>query len=108
LQGNDIEANTRDELCKLVGDLDCERIALTDAQVDQYDLRHLVIPKLDNRFKPPREHDAVECETLSQSVIIDIVRTALDDALPNALADVARREERERAALRRLLNNGRR
>jgi hypothetical protein len=103
-QGHQIEANTRTVLEDIIGgDLDWERIALTDEQVAQYDLERLTIMKPDNRYRPPREHPAIETEALQQSVIVAIVRDKLEELLPEALSDVAEREVKEREALRRLL-----
>jgi hypothetical protein len=98
-QGHQIEANTRGVLEHLVGELDWERIALTEKQVVEYDLERLRIMKPDRRYSPPRSHPAVETEALSQSVIVDIVRSALEARLPQPLAAVQEREEEERVAV---------
>jgi hypothetical protein len=95
-QGGQIEANTRRVLEHEVGGLDWHRIALTEEQVEEYDLAHLRIMKPDRRFKPVREHPAVETEALSQRVIIDIVRAALEARLPEPLARVQERADRQR------------
>jgi hypothetical protein len=48
-------------------------------------------------------HEAVENEALSQRLIIDIVRSRLDELLPELLQSVQERAERERDAVRRKL-----
>jgi hypothetical protein len=81
LAGNDIEANTRRVLESLVGELDWQRLALTREQVEQYNLP--IIAKTDKRFKNGGGvHEAVETEALSQTLIVNIVRTWLDGLLP--------------------------
>jgi hypothetical protein len=103
-QGHQIENNTRTVLEQIVGgDLDWNRIALTEDQVDEYDLRPLMIQKPDRRYKPVRVHDAIETEALRQDVIVGIVRAALDAELPEPMATVLERERRQRAAVRRKL-----
>jgi hypothetical protein len=78
-----------------------QRIALTAEQVR--DFRLPVIQKIDHRYTPPKVHDAVETEALSQTVIVWLVRAALDAFLPEPLNDVFVREAQERrAALRRM------
>jgi hypothetical protein len=102
LVGNDIEANTRRVLESLVGELDWQRLALTREQVEQYSLP--TITKTDKRFtNGGGEHEAVETEALSQTLIVNIVRTWLDDLLPQPLEGVHVRERRERARLRQLV-----
>ena len=106
-QGQQIEKNTRTVLERLVGGaLDWERIALTEQQVDQYDLRQLQIMKADRRYKPVRYHPAVETEALKQQVIVQIVRDALDRELPQPLERVLEREESQRRHVARLLKTG--
>jgi hypothetical protein len=102
LAGDDIEANTRRVLESIVGELDWQRLALTREQKEQYNLP--VIIKRDKRFKNGGgEHEAVETEALSQTLIVGIVRDWLDDLLPQSLPAVLVRERRERARLRRLI-----
>jgi hypothetical protein len=48
-------------------------------------------------------HEAVETEALSQTLIVNIVRTWLDELIPRPLDRVLVRERRERARLRRLI-----
>jgi hypothetical protein len=104
LSGGQIEANTRAVLERLVGgELDWTRIALTEAQVDRYALRSLMISKPDRRYNPVRYHDAIETEALKQNVIVGIVRDALDALLPEPLSAVLEREEQQRSTMRRLL-----
>jgi hypothetical protein len=99
LVGNDIEYNTRKVLEEEVGgQLAWERIALTEAQLQAYNLPR--ITKMDDRFiGDAGVHEAVETEALSQRVITDIVRKALDAMLPEPLAEVLAREQAERDAL---------
>ncbi|MFZ0150885.1 MAG: hypothetical protein WAM72_21590, partial [Xanthobacteraceae bacterium] len=103
LAGGDIEDNTRRVLEGIIGgELDWERLALTKAQVDQYDLPSII--KTDKRFKDGGgRHEAVETEALSQSVIINIVRDWLDDLLPQPLDRLLVRERRQRNRLRRFV-----
>lgn len=85
------------------GELDWKRIALTEEQVKRYRLRRLQIMKPDRRYKPVRYHPAIETEALKQNVIIGIVRDELDRLLPEPLATVLEREERQRAQVRAAL-----
>ncbi len=88
LAGDDIEANTRRVLEDIIGGkLQWKRLALTREQVARYGLTPII--KTDKRFKNGGgEHEAVETEALSQTLIVDIVR---------------RCERRERARLRQLI-----
>ena len=101
-QGGQIEANTRAVLEELIGgELDWERLAITEAQVKA---RHMpVIRKADRRYKPVRYHDAVETEALGQSLIVNIVRRRLNALLPEPLARVREREQTQRAKVRTAL-----
>jgi hypothetical protein len=104
LAGNDIEANTRRVLEELVGPLDWKRVALTQEQVEHYQLP--TITKTDPRYtkNPSRGvHQAVETEALSQTLIVSLVRRELDRLLPVPLDTVLVRERRERARLRSLI-----
>jgi len=106
-QGHQIEHNTRRVLEQIIGgELDWKRIALTEEQVDRYDLRRAIIRKADRRYKPVRYHDAIETEALKQNVIVGIVRDALDAELPETLSTVLEREARQRAAMRPLAATG--
>jgi hypothetical protein len=99
LAGNDIEYNTYKVLEKIVGPLEWERIVLTGQQVQAYQLP--VIDKTDGRFLfGAGDHGAVETEALSQRVITDIVRDALERHLPQPLADVQAQEEAQRRAFK--------
>jgi hypothetical protein len=102
LCGNMIEDNTRRVLEREVGELEWERLALTEEQVTEYDLPR--ITKNDRRFKNGGgRHEAVETEALSQRLILDIVRARLDELLPESLETVQERAERERENLRNRL-----
>jgi hypothetical protein len=103
LAGDDIEANTRRVLEEIIGGkLKWTRLALTRQQVEHYNLP--VIIKHDKRFKDGSgRHEAVETEALSQTLIQNIVRSWLDGLLPQPLERVLVRERRERARLRRLI-----
>jgi hypothetical protein len=85
-----------------VGELDWKRLALTQTQVNRHNLP--VITKTDKRFKDGSgRHQAVETEALSQRLIVSIVRGWLDGLLPQPLDRVLVREQRERARLRRII-----
>jgi hypothetical protein len=62
-----------------------------------------VIEKLDRRYKPPRRFPAVETEALTQLVIQDILTERLDAMLPEPLAEILEREERQRVEVRERL-----
>jgi hypothetical protein len=98
LSGGHIEQNTR----KVLGALDWERLAITDAQVRKYRLTR--IQKYDKRTKST--HDAVETEALGQERITRILREWLERRLPEPLDGVLERErvvrERFRKQLRKL------
>jgi hypothetical protein len=101
-QGGQIETNTRTVLEELIGgELDWERVALTEAQVRAHNLP--VISKPDRRYKPVRYHDAVECEALEQPFIVGLVRARLNALLPEPLAHVREREQAQRTKVRAAL-----
>jgi hypothetical protein len=101
-QGLQIEDNTRAVLERLIGgELDWERLAITEKQVGEHDLTR--IRKADRRYKPVRHHDAVETEALGQRFIVGIVRAHLDELLPEPLADVLEREKAQQAKVRTAL-----
>jgi len=101
LCGGMIEDNTRRVLESEVGELGWRRLALTEGQYE-YDLP--VITKSDRRFvNGEGDHEAVETEALSQSLIIDIVRDWLDGLLPQPLESIHESEEERREILRRLI-----
>jgi hypothetical protein len=104
-QGGQIEANTRAVIERELGlafsDDTWQRLTLTEQQVKDFQLP--VVQKTDYRYKPPKVTDAVETEALSQTVIVQLVREALEALLPEPLASVQAREDHERhQALRRL------
>jgi hypothetical protein len=103
LAGGDIEENTRAVLERAVGPLQWQRVALTERQADEYSLRHLAITKTDRRFRNGGgEHQAIETEALSQTVIVEILRNRLDQLLPEPL-ERAVREEEQRDEIQRVL-----
>jgi hypothetical protein len=103
LAGNDIESNTRYVLEQEVpGELRWERLALTEVQVQEYELP--VIIKHDRRFKDGGAHQAVETEALSQRIIVEIVRNRLEELLPEPLEGVHEREREQRQEIERLLS----
>jgi len=103
LCGNDIEQNTRRVLEREVGPLKWERLALTDGQVAAYQLPKII--KTDRRFKDGRgTHEAVETEALSQRIIVEILRTRLEELLPEALIHVQERAERQRVVVQRVVS----
>jgi hypothetical protein len=98
LCGGDIEGNNRRVLERIVGELNWERLALTQEQVATYQLP--LITKRDKRFKGERGvHEAVETEALSQAVIVDILRTRLEELLPEPLETVQERAQVQRDRL---------
>jgi hypothetical protein len=100
LAGGDIEANTR-RVLERKWPLRWERLALTEAQVQEYDLP--IIIKHDRRFADGGAHEAVETEALSQRIIVDIVRSRLEELLPEPLASVQEREAEQRQQIEQLL-----
>ena len=70
---------------------------MTTEQVDAHGLRSDIISKPDRRYKPWRYFDAIETETLGQRLIVDALRTRLDELMPEPLADVQKRQTRQRA-----------
>jgi hypothetical protein len=99
IAGGDIEAHSRETVQKIVGVdwFSWQRLAVTEAQVSLYGLTP--IEKTDSRFKGGRKYQAVECEALSQKLIFDIVRTKLEELLPEPLSSVLAREEKQRQLL---------
>ena len=62
------------------------------------------IIKSDRRYiNGEGDHEAVETEALSQSLIVAIVRDWLDSLLPQPLEEVHESEEKQRETLRRLI-----
>jgi hypothetical protein len=83
------------------------KIALIDKQVKANPrLKRLAITKLDNRYKPAKEYEAIECEALGQGVLVRIISKHLDSLLPEPLEVVRERErvqrEHARVALARI------
>ena len=102
LSGGQIEDNTRHVLEREACDeLAWERLALTQKQVDEYDLP--VIEKHDRRYNDGHPHEAVETEALSQTIIVEIVRSRLDQLLPEPLETVLEHEARQQAKIQRAL-----
>jgi len=85
-----------------------QRIALTQAQVAADPrLAAEVITKIDNRYKPAKAYEAVECEAIKQRVLVQLVREWLDARLPEPLRDVRERERHQRTEIARLLAKAR-
>lgn len=111
LSGNYIEQHTRRVLERALGvALPWERLAITEAQTVTLRAQGVEpIDKTDRRFKGRGgQHLVYEAEALGQGVLEQLLRERLDALLPEPLADVLAREERERAALRRELTRRRR
>jgi hypothetical protein len=111
-----IEANTRRYIEEHTGRVfDAStwiRIALTEEQVNEASergehLRSLALTKPDNRYKPVKYYEAIECEALGQSAIVAIVRDRFDalrrDLGLEPIAAVRVREEHERQDVARRL-----
>lgn len=100
-QGAQIEANTRDVLERETGrEIPWTRVAITEDQLGELRERGLeATVKEDGRYRddsPDRVSEAWETEALGQSTIVELVREALDELLPEPLDDVLEREARER------------
>jgi hypothetical protein len=104
LAGGQIEANTRSVLEREVGGqpLRWERLALTERQVSEHNLPTIV--KHDRRYNDEHPHEAVETEALSQTVLVDILRRRLNALLPEPLARVQERAERQRRGVAAMLD----
>lgn len=100
LSGGQIEEHTREVLAQFV-DLEWERLAITREQIEEHDLP--IIAKRDRRYRDGRLHEAVETESLTQRVVVELVRNRLDELLPEPLERVRIRERRERAKVLELL-----
>jgi hypothetical protein len=100
LSGGHIEENTRGELSEY-GELDWERLAVTDVQVRAENLT--IAMKKDKRYKPPLEFPAVETEALKQQKIQRILLDTLDDALPQPLDEMQEVEQAQRVQVRKAL-----
>ena len=103
LVGDQIEDHTRSVLERDVGgDLEWERLALTQAQVQRYRLPSVV--KRDRRYKGiGGVHEAWECEAISQRILVDTLRTRLEALLPEPLDRVHGRELRQRRKVAAML-----
>jgi hypothetical protein len=66
-------------------------------------LQRLSITKIDNRHKPGKEYEAIECEALGQGVLVRLIRRHLDSLLPEPLTDVLEREQAQRVKVRAAL-----
>jgi len=103
-----IEANTKRYIEKHTGRTfepgEWTKIALTEHQVKaSARLRRLAIAKLDKRYKPPKEYEAIECEALGQGVLVRLIRKHLDSLLPEPLEVVSDRERIQRESARAAL-----
>jgi hypothetical protein len=98
--GGQIEANTRKVLSRY-GDLEWERIAVTEKQAHSHSLTP--ISKPDKRFRPVRYYDAIETEALKQTEIQRIVTERLDRELPEPLDEVLSREGEQRVHMYALM-----
>lgn len=98
--GAQIEENTRSvlkEVCMVP--FRWERLMLTEAQVREHGLPS--IRKTDRRYKNGKgEHEAWECEALSQKLIVELLEGRLRKLLPKKIEEVERLEKRERALIR--------
>ena len=82
--------------------LDWRLLALTEQQVDEYDIT--LVPRADGReTKHPQTRMVAETEALGAETIRTIVRQALDRLLPTPLVRVLGRERRERRGVWRQL-----
>jgi hypothetical protein len=98
--GGHIEANTRRVLEEVAGGpLNWTRLAITQDQIEEHNLT--IIDKYDARTKST--HPAVETEALSQTVLVEIVRSWLESLLPEPLDDVLERERAEQEQILRHL-----
>lgn len=97
LSGGHIEASVRRTLEDAIGDqLFWYRLAMTDELAEQYGIEP--IQKTDGRTK--RTHPAIEVESLGQSRLLELVRTHLEELLPQPLEEVRLREAIERQIMR--------
>ena len=103
-----IEQNTKRTIEKHTGRIfgpdEWTKIALTEQQVNaSVRLRRLAITKLDKRYKPPKEYEAIECEARGQGVLVRLIRKHLDSLLPEPLEVVSDRERIQRESARAAL-----
>jgi hypothetical protein len=100
LSGGHIEANTR-RVLEDYAPLDWARVAITEAQVEEHGF--VDKSKVDGRYKDGRRHEAVETEKLGQPEVMRLLTTALEERVPEPLASVRQREERQRVQVRERL-----
>jgi hypothetical protein len=99
--GADIEANTRSVLERATGrGIDWRRLGMTEAQAAERGIEPIL--KVDGRDH--KRHEAIEVEALGQSAVVELVRDALDELLPEPLSDVRERERVQRVATAKLLS----
>jgi hypothetical protein len=104
--------NIEEHTGRVFGPGEWTKIALTEKQVKASSrLQGLSITKLDNRNKPAKVYEAIECEALGQGVLVRLIRKHLDSLLPGDPLEVIReREERQRvrtlAALKKIAKGG--
>jgi hypothetical protein len=95
LSGKEIEKNVRSLLERLVGELQWERVALTEEQIERYHL--LATMKSDQYSRNPMVLRAViETEALPQRIIVSLLRERLEELLPEPLESSYQRAARER------------
>jgi hypothetical protein len=102
LSGGHIEENTR-RVLEDFGDLEWEKIAITDVQVREHGYEADAVKKTDNRYKPPRVFSAVETERLGQVPLMHLLRGRLDAELSEPLAVLREREAQQRVPVREAL-----
>jgi hypothetical protein len=102
LSGSHIEENTRAVL-EGYGKLDWEKVAITHVQVQVRERDFPIKTKLDYRFKPTREFDAVETEALGQRRIMELLAEKLEAEVPEPLSVVLEREQKQRVKVRERL-----
>jgi hypothetical protein len=107
LSGSHIEENTRAVL-EGYGGLDWEKVAITQVQVQVRERDFPVKTKLDYRFNPTREFEAVETEALGQRRIMELLAEKLEAEVPEPLSVVLEREEQQRVLGTRAHRRGRR
>lgn len=98
--GAQIEQNTRrvlKEVCEV--SFGWGRLMLTEAQVKEHKLASIL--KTDRRYKNGEGvHEAWECESLSQKLIVELLESRLKELLlPKTIEKVERVEQRERSLI---------
>jgi hypothetical protein len=101
LQGHQIEENTKRVLEHETGrSIEWIRIAITQEQINERGLEPML--KQDERYNPPKEYEAWECEALGQAEIVRLVREEFDwQLLPVRLSDVRNREHVQQELMRK-------